>query len=96
MSTTFEVAHFNEQGQQVIAILVASSFGHKANSEQNRICVELQQYASSAGLAGTVVPVWDAGGGRMGFLAPSQWRSFFSSLTLGDIAININRELTCH
>lgn len=92
--TTFEVAHINEQGQHIIIIAVASAFGSYGNNEQNRICALLQDAASSAGLAGTVVPVWDAGFGRMGFLAPIPWRSFFQSLTLQDIALSVNRTLT--
>ena len=70
-------------------------WGHKSNSEQNKICAELQACATSAGLAGIVVPVWDNGGGRMGFLAPTQWHAFFGSITLADIASTVNRKLTC-
>jgi len=95
MSTTFDVAHFRTQGQDVIAVCVTSQFGMKSNLEQNRILNALQFRANAAGLKGTVVPVWDAGGGRMGFLAPSQWRSFFGSIGLADIAANINRQLRC-
>ncbi|NQV29534.1 MAG: hypothetical protein HQ508_01485 [Candidatus Marinimicrobia bacterium] len=95
MSTTFEVAHFQEQGQQVIVVFVASSFGHETSTGQNHICSNLQSYARAAGLAGTVVPVWDAGGGRMGFLAPQQWRGFFSGLSLSALSANVNKKLTC-
>lgn len=93
--TTFEVAHLKEQGQDIIIVLVDRSFGNKTESEQNQITSELQICARSAGLAGTVVPVWDSGGGRMGFLAPRPWHPFFKSLSLMDIAANINRKLTC-
>ena len=95
MATTFKVAHFKEQGQQVIAVLVSSSFGCKSSADQNEICGQLQSCARSAGLAGTVVPVWDAGGRRMGFLAPHQWQSFFRSISLAQIAASVNRNLTC-
>lgn len=91
----FKVAHIREQGQDIIIISVASSFGFKSNTEQNQLRAALQVCASTAGLAGMVVPVWDTGGGRMGFLAPAQWRSYFSGMTLSFVAININRELTC-
>jgi hypothetical protein len=93
--TTFEVAHLREQGQDMIIVPVNKYFGHKSNSEQNNIRSVIQRYARSAGLAGTVVPVWDAGFGRMGFLAPREWYPFFSSLTLADVAANINRKLIC-
>jgi len=95
MSTTFDVAHFLEQGQQVIVVFVASSFGHKSSLDQNQICSDLQSCAKAAGLAGTVVPVWDTSGGHMGFLAPQQWKAFFSSLSLSALGANVNKKLTC-
>ncbi len=42
-------------------------FGRKINGDQNSIAAELQARATSAGLAVKVVPVCEAGGGRMGF-----------------------------
>ena len=91
----FQVAHLREQGQDIIIVVVDRSFGHKPKAEQNQVCAGIQACATSAGLAGTVVPVWDNGGGRMAFLAPRQWVPFFQSLTLAHVAANINRELTC-
>jgi hypothetical protein len=88
----FQVAHVREQGIDLIIIVVGSSFGNRGTSEQNQITAELQLRARNAGLAGTVVPVWDAGG-RIAFLAPRKWHPFFSSLTLEWITANINREL---
>jgi hypothetical protein len=73
----FHVAHLRQQGQNMIIIPLDREFGHKTNGEQNEIRASLQACARGAGLAGTVVPVWDAGGGRMAFLAPAPWRPFF-------------------
>lgn len=92
---TFKVAHFQEQGQQIIVVFLNHQFSYKTQEEQNEICSHLQFCATNAGLAGTVVPVWDAGGNRMGFLAPQPWHPFFRSVSLGQLAANINRELTC-
>ena len=91
----FRVAHLHERGQDIIIVLLDQSFGCKSNMKQNRICAGIQACATVAGLAGTVVPVWDGGGGRMAFLAPQPWYPFFRSMTLEDVAENINRELTC-
>jgi hypothetical protein len=91
----YDVAHICEQGQDIIFIPLSSSYQYKANSEQNAMRDDLQACARAAGLAGTVVTVWDAGGGRMGFLATGPWRPFFSSITLADVASNINTTLTC-
>lgn len=92
--TTFEVAHLHEQGQDMIIVAVSSTFGSYGNGKQNQLCSLLQRSATAAGLAGTVVPVWDAGFGRLGFLAPTPWLPFFRSLGLADVAASINRTLT--
>jgi len=91
----FEVAHLREQGQDIIIVVVDRSFGHKTKTEQNEICAGIQSCATAAGLAGIIVPVWDNGGGQMAFLAPRPWVPFFQSMTMADVAANINRELTC-
>jgi hypothetical protein len=70
-----------------------SSFGHKTPQDQDDITAELQAHASGAGLAGTVFPVWDAGGGRMAFKAPPNWHPFFRSLSLHSVHANINKEI---
>lgn len=89
----FEVAHIREQGVDLVVIPLDRSFGHKSENDKDSIVSELQVRASSAGLAGTVVPVWDNGGGRMAFIAPRNWHPFFKSINLQFIAANINREL---
>jgi hypothetical protein len=92
---TCQVAHIKHQGVDLIIIPMDSSYHNKSNREQNEIRDALQVCASAAGLAGRVVPVWDAGFGRMGFLAPSAWSGFFQSIDLTFVASNINRRLTC-
>lgn len=92
---TYDVAHITEQGVDLIVIIVDPSFGLKTLREQQEITAALQICATAAGLAGTVVPVWDAGGGRMGFFAPPSWNPFFSSIDLAFVAVNVNRGLTC-
>lgn len=91
----FKIAHIREQGQDIIIVPLDRSFAYKSRDEQAQIANALQLSASSAGLAGTVVPVWDAGSGRMAFIAPRPWHRFFQSLSLPMIAGMINRELIC-
>jgi hypothetical protein len=91
----YKVAHIHEQGQDMIVVPLDRSFGYKTTQEQNQISAALQLCASRAGLRGTVVCVWDSGGGRMGFLAPRNWHPFFSSINLSFVARNVNRTLTC-
>jgi hypothetical protein len=89
----FDVAHIREQGVDLIIIPLDNSFRLKTQHDQDAIIADLQMRASSAGLAGTVVPVWDGGGGRMAFKAPPNWHSFFKSIDLSFVAANINRDL---
>jgi hypothetical protein len=92
---SFDVAHLHEQGQDMIIIPLDRQFQFKSDEEQDEIHDSLQVCASAAGLRGTVVLVWDGGGGRMAFRAPQPWHPFFRSINLAVVAQNINRTLTC-
>jgi len=90
----FKIAHIREQGIDLIIVPLESSFGNKTQREQSEIIASLQVCASSAGLAGTVVPVWREGNSHK-FIAPPNWHPFFKSLGWNQIMANINKELTC-
>lgn len=90
----FKVAHVREQGVDLIIIPLDHSFRYKTDDEQREVINELQLRANAAGLAGTVVPVWDGGGGRMTFIAPQAWHPFFRSITLQRVALSINKEVS--
>ena len=60
-------------------------------SDQNQEIIAMQFRANQAGLAGTVVPVWNTGGESFRFIAPPNWRPFFQSISCGFIASNINK-----
>lgn len=88
----FKAAHIREQGIDLIIVPLNPSFLHKTETEQNDILDELQIRANSAGLAGTVVPVWTIGS-RMGFIAPPNWHPFFKSISWDDVISNVNKEI---
>lgn len=88
----FKVAHVREQGVDLIIVPLESSFGNKLESDKDEIIAELQVRARSAGLAGTVVPVWEAGS-KMVFIAPPNWHPFFRSLSIRQIFASVNREI---
>lgn len=90
----FEVAHIREQGVDLIIAPLESSFGRQSDADQEEFIEALQMCASSAGLAGTVVPVWREGNSHR-FIAPKNWHPFFKSFGWNDIIRNINKELTC-
>ncbi len=89
----YKAAHLREQGQNMVIIPLDSSFGQQTEQEQSQTIEELQMRSRAAGLAGTVVPVWDNGGGRMSFIAPRPWHPFFKSLNLFLVQQRINKEI---
>jgi hypothetical protein len=91
---SFEVAHIRQQGIDLIVVPLDHSFRVKTQSEQHAVVNELQLRSNAAGLAGTVVPVWDNGGGRMAFIAPQPWHPFFRSMSLGAVWNNVNRQVS--
>jgi len=90
----YKIAHIREQGQDIIIVPLDRSFEQKPNSTQQEIISALQVCASTAGLAGTVVPVWQVGSNHK-FIAPRQWQSYFKSISWNFIMSNLNKELSC-
>lgn len=91
---TLQIAHIKEQGVDLIIAPLDPDFGHKRQTEQQAAISEIQFRSNQAGLAGTVVPVWDSGGGRMAFIAPRNWHPFFRGLSLQAVWGSVNRKLT--
>ena len=89
---SYDIAHIREQGVDLIIIPLQATFATLPATEQDATIAELESRAHSAGLAGTVVPVWNAGG-RMAFRAPQNFHPFFRSISLAFVAQNINRNL---
>lgn len=94
--TTYQVVHIKQNGVDLVIVVVNSAFGTQSLQQQNEVIANLQICASNAGLLGTVVPVWDKGNDRMGFIAPPAWYAFFRDLTSQFVSQNINRSLTCY
>lgn len=88
-----KIAHLRQQGQDMIIVPLDDNFGYKSDNEQHGAIAELQARSRNAGLAGTVVPVWEDGG-HMAFIAPRPWHPFFSSLDLQTVLANVNKELS--
>jgi hypothetical protein len=92
MVTTFEVAHINEQGVNVVVVFVDPSVAHKSPQEQNAIAATLEQCAHSANLAGNIAMVWPGG-----FWAPQNQHAFFTSPggSFAALRLRINKKLNC-
>jgi hypothetical protein len=92
----YKVAHICQQNADLIIIPLDGAFHYKTSAQQRQMIQALQAAAVSAGLRGTVVPVWDRPDGRMGFIAQTNWHPFFTSIDRGFIDQNINRKFTCN
>ncbi|MGD1148791.1 MAG: hypothetical protein ABR961_12675 [Thermoanaerobaculaceae bacterium] len=90
----YKIAHVKEQGVDLIIVFVEPRYGSLIEADQTAFMADVQMQAHAAGLAGTVVPVWDLGGGRMGFRAPRGLHPFFESISLDFVLANVNRELS--
>ena len=90
--TTFEIAHINEQGVNVVVVFVDAAVAHKSAEEQNVIAANLQRCAESANLAGSIAMVWPGG-----FWAPSNQHAFFRSRggSYAQLRLRINKNLSC-
>jgi hypothetical protein len=91
----FEIAHINKQGQNIIILPLGRQFDSVPQTKKLEFLGCVQAAAHSAGLAGTVVPVWEAGRGRSAFIAPPQWHGYFSTLSLYQIMQMRNKTLWC-
>jgi hypothetical protein len=90
----FKLAHVKQQGADLLIVPLSPSFALKSAAEQNAMVGELRARAAAAGLAGTVVPVWDCPAGRMRFLAPKGLHPFFRRLDLDRVLKLVNRDLS--
>jgi len=77
----------------MIILPLETSFGSMPPKAQKSFTNEVQARANRAGLAGIIVPVWDMGDVRMGFIAPTGWHPFFQTIGLPWIYASLNREI---
>lgn len=91
----YPIAHINKNGQNIIILHLDRQFEYLTEPQKAQFIANIQIAARQANLAGTVVPVWDSGGGRSKFIAPPQWHGYFSQLPLYAIERMKNKILTC-
>jgi len=90
--TTFQIAHINEQGVNVVVVFVDPAVAFKSAQEQNLIATSLQLCAQAGGLAGNIAMVWPGG-----FWAPNNQHAFFGSPggSYEGLLRRINKTLSC-
>jgi hypothetical protein len=89
----YEIAHIQEQGVDIIVIPLDAAFGTKSLEAQYKTIDELQERAKSAGLKGTVVPVWKSEG-QLRYIAPPNWHDFFNSIDFQYVASHMNKYIS--
>lgn len=89
-----QVAHIGEQGLNLILVPLDALFRQRPEDDQRRIGAALQAWATTAGMDGVTVPVWDAGDGRMAFLAPVEAHPFLKAIDLAFVLDHLNAELS--
>jgi hypothetical protein len=91
---SFKVAYIQVQGQDLIIFPVEAGFGRLAGLDQDRELAFLGSRASSAGLHGTAVAVWETGQGKVTFRAPVACYGFLAGINLKFVMANVNREIS--
>jgi hypothetical protein len=87
---TFDVAHIQEQGVDLIVVFVDRNVQYMTDAERAQIQAGLAICARSAGLAGSIVLYWDGG-----FFCDRRFHAFFETTPPQALAASINRKLTC-
>ena len=90
----FSVAHLNVQNVNVIVIFLNQKFDRMTRADQDAVHRQLQAAATSAGLAGNVVPVWQDAFATTKFIAPLHQHPFFRSTSYEALYAHVNRTLT--
>lgn len=93
---SYKVSQLKHNNFDYVLIVVAPAFAKKNPQQQQIDTVVLQRCASRAGMKGILVPVWDAGGGRMGFLAEPVHHKFLQSLNTAFLESHITATLSCY
>lgn len=91
---TFQVAHLQRDGKDIIIVPVDRAFGKRSPAEQARIQEAFQRSALAAEMPGVVVPAWEDAAGRMAFRAPPPWHEFLKSIDMVYVATALNRTLS--
>ena len=90
---SFNVAHVNEQGQNMLLFALDNNFGNKSNSEQNSVLNELEARAHAAGLAGAAAIFWRHGSHEH-FIGPRPWHPYLRGLSVNDVVRSANKTIS--
>lgn len=90
---SFNIAHIREQSEDMIIVPLDSNFENQTPVQQAAFMADLQRRARTAGLAGTVVLIWETGS-RTKFIGPQPWHSFLKGLSMLQVQQSLNKTLS--
>lgn len=90
----YRVAHINIKGADLVIFPLDSAIGRMSPGDQTEVVKSLQRYTANSGLKGSVVAMWDKGGGKVGLLAEKNALPYLQGLTLAFVQSKVNREIT--
>ena len=89
---SFKFAEYANVG--LIVTIVSPAFGRLREDDQFRRMARLQVCAESAGLVGTVIPVWK-NDDTYEFLTPPQYADFLTELQWTEILGRVTGQFSC-
>ncbi len=92
---TFQVAHLDIQDVQLVVVFLGSDFDTKTEREKLDFHAGLERCAERAGLAGSVVILWQDPSRCTRFLAPPQQHPFFQIMKYEQLMAQVNGTITC-
>ena len=90
----YRLAHMRRENADLLIVPMVPSFAAKSRAAQADWINEVQAQAAKAALQGIVIPVWETGPGRMGFVAPAPLHALLKGLTVKRVLASLNRELS--
>lgn len=90
----FSVAHLSVQNVNVVIVFLNQRFDRMTAADQHAVHRQLQTAATSAGLVGNVVPVWQDAFAHTKFIAPPEQHPFFCNTSYDALYAHVNRTLT--
>jgi hypothetical protein len=92
--STFDIAHFREQGEDLVIIVMPRGIDDFPTSDKELLFNEFKKCAKEARLSGSIAMVWNKPG-TMGIYGPTRWMPFLKSINMKYVKDRVNKELTC-
>ena len=93
--TTYDIAHINHRGSNMILVVTSDNFFEQSENTQARWYTALKVCVREANLAGQTIVVADVDD-HLRFYGPKSWHKFLRTLDMDWVRARVNKELTCY